>query len=159
MTTEFSLPMPELVDAAQRTIIGHKREYAPDFTGSMDDQWNGFIAEIKSVSERMNEAAFGLLHTNSQTGAVTYMTGVEVTETASCPPGMDIVFLPASRYAVFEHQGAVEDLKLLWEAIFTQWLPTNHANVANGPKLEHYGKWFDKKTNSGQMEIWIPLRS
>ena len=45
-----------------------------------------------------------------------------------------------------------------WRAIY-QWLPTSGYMRARAPDFERYSEDFDARTNSGSVEIWIPVES
>jgi AraC family transcriptional regulator len=72
------------------------------------------------------------------------------------PEGLDVLTIPASRWAVFSAEyGAAEDttpiIQHLWNRVFTEWFPTSGYEAAEGPQLEVYPE--DSKT----VEVWIPV--
>ena len=86
-----------------------------------------------------------------------YMTAVEVERFEELPPGIGKMRVPAAHYAVFSHRGHVSELRGVWEAIWSRWVPTCGYKPAPTPDFERYGEGFDPVTKTGDMEIWFPV--
>ncbi len=88
-----------------------------------------------------------------------YYAGVEV-ENGSIPlQNMELIYIPAQKYAVFTHRGAVKDLSLTNQYIWGTWLPQSGYELAPASDLEIYPAAFRPDDHDSEMELWIPLVS
>lgn len=74
------------------------------------------------------------------------------------PEGFSHLEIPASKWVVFEVNGAMPDaMQKVWKEIFSEWFPTSGYKHAGTPELEVYpdGDPFSPDYYS---EIWIPVR-
>lgn len=73
------------------------------------------------------------------------------------PEGFSHLEIPASKWVVFEVNGAMPDaMQKVWKEIFSEWFPTSGYKHAGTPELEVYpdGDPFSPDYYS---EIWIPV--
>ena len=125
-------------------------------------QWQHFMPRIGNVPGQVGHTAYGLCFMDKE--GVGYLTGVEVSSAAGRPADLDVVSVPAQKYAVFPHRGHVSKLYETLDAIEHQWQPkwgVKAGNTsANGPAFfERYGKGFDPKTGMGDIEVWVPVKA
>ncbi|RNA66919.1 AraC family transcriptional regulator [Alteribacter keqinensis] len=72
--------------------------------------------------------------------------GAAVTQ---APSGNDSVLdVPALTWAVFEAEGAWEEVEDHWQRIYSEWLPSSSCELAQGPEI----------LASKKSEIWIPIK-
>lgn len=88
-----------------------------------------------------------------------YYAGVEVAKDTIAPDGMELIHIPAQKYAVFTHTGGVQDLSLTNQYIWGTWLPQSKHTLAKASDLEIYPSDFDPNDPNGVMEIWVPIES
>jgi AraC family transcriptional regulator len=120
-------------------------------------QWQRFGPYIGNVPGQIGGHAYGVRY-NSDDSGLDYLCGVEVGELSQLPPELSRVRVPANRYAVFTHRGHISAIRSTWHAIWNKWLPKSGHQLADAPDFERYGKEFDAKSGSGEVEIWVPLR-
>jgi AraC family transcriptional regulator len=65
--------------------------------------------------------------------------------------------VPASRYAVFTHDGPIDAIRQTWDAIHREWLPSTTLQPANAPAFERYDTRYNAAAKSGIVEIWFPV--
>ena len=87
-----------------------------------------------------------------------YYAGVEVEKGTTPPEGMELLYIPAQKYAVFTHRGGIKDLSLTNQYIWGTWLPQSGHELAPASDLEVYPAAFNPDVNESEMEIWIPLK-
>ncbi|MBT3982369.1 MAG: helix-turn-helix domain-containing protein [Bacteriovoracaceae bacterium] len=87
-----------------------------------------------------------------------YYAGVEVEKETTPPQGMELIYIPKQKYAVFTHHGGVNDLNLTNQYIWGSWLPQSGHKLAPASDLEVYPAEFKPESDESQMEIWIPLQ-
>ncbi len=88
-----------------------------------------------------------------------YYAGVEVEKGTTPPEGMELLYIPARKYAVFTHRGDIKDLSLTNQYIWATWLPQSGYEVAQASDLEVYSAAFRPDSNESEMELWIPLKN
>jgi Uncharacterized protein conserved in bacteria len=125
--------------------------------GGIPAQWQRFAPYIGNVPGQVGTDAYGVRFNSDDTG-LDYACGVEVSDFSRLPPDLCRVRVPANRYAVFTHSGHVSAIRSTWYAIWNKWLPKSGHQLADAPDFERYGKEFDAKSGSGEVEIWVPLR-
>ncbi len=92
-------------------------------------------------------------------GNVEYMTGLAVSRYPDTMHGFDSLRLSPQTYAVFTHVGHVFDIRRTWKIIFGKWLPASGMQLVDAPQLERYDARFDRDAGTGDIEIWIPVRT
>ena len=88
-----------------------------------------------------------------------YYAGVEVKKESISPLGMELIYIPAQKYAVFTHRGGINDLSLTNQYIWGTWLPQSGYELAPASDLEVYPAAFKPNDQDSEMELWIPLVS
>lgn len=150
---------PRFEDKPALTLVGLQRHYRCDDKSGIPGQWDALLQGITQIGTRVSEAAYGLCMNATET-AFDYFCGVEVPSNSPIPANFATVEIPAQRYAVFQHHGRVERIVDTVHSIFTVWLPRSDCNLTGEPDLiERYSEDFEPVSNSGSVEIWIPIRS
>jgi AraC family transcriptional regulator len=89
-----------------------------------------------------------------------YVTAVEAPSNAASTGDLTVTTLPVTKYAAFPHRGDVTTIHQTVDAAFSKWLPASGYEAAERPQfIERYGEKFDPETSSGDIEVWIPLKS
>lgn len=140
-------------------LVGMKIECTESDTSNIVEVWHQFGPMIVSVPGKVGSLAFGVIwDSHNQDGRFRYMAAVEHEANAPIPDGMQVLEIPAMDYAVFEHDGSLDNLKGTIHAIFSDWVPTAGEKLAVFPSmLEVYGDEFDPQTSSGRIELWVAL--
>jgi AraC family transcriptional regulator len=142
-------------------IAGLRRHFAGP-SDAISRQWNQFAHYLGNIPGQVGRAAYGLCFLQSK--GLDYLSGVEVSSIDSVPPELTWTVIPAQQYAVFSHNAHVSTLRDTLDAIQRDWLPSSgHAAVQPQPGtpsfFERYGEKFDPKTGTGDIEVWVPIRS
>jgi len=155
----LEIPAPRLEDKPALILVGLERRYRCDDKSGIPGQWDAFLQRIAEIGNRVSEVAYGLCMNATET-EFDYFCGVEVPADSPTPPGFATIALAPHRYAVFQHRGRVEEIVDTVHSIFTQWLPQLNCTAAGEPDLiERYSEDFEPVSNSGSVEIWIPIRT
>ena len=125
-------------------------------------QWTRFAAYLGKVPAQVGWVTYGICFPGS--GRFDYLSGVEVSTIESLPPEWSVVEIPAQAYAVFAHEDHVSKLHAAIDTIWRERFPaTGFRALTPGPGqpafFERYGEKFDPKTETGDIEIWIPIQS
>ncbi len=149
---------PRLVDGTPMQIVGISKTYAQQERSAIPDQWKRFAPHVGNIPGQASRVAYGIMF--DAPGGFEYMTGVEVSGAPTLNGDLKQITLPALKYAIFAHHGDVSTLWQTADAAYRDWLPASGHELADQPKLiERYGEKFDPATNSGDIEIWVPLKS
>lgn len=124
---------------------------AGDISG-IPAQWQALNARAHDVE--FGGTAYGISYDMNGSGDFRYLAGVETRKT---PDGMDVVDIPAHRYAVFIHSGHISDLPKTIYTIWNKALPDAGLQPAQAPEFEVYDARFEVETGRGDVEVWVPV--
>jgi AraC family transcriptional regulator len=148
---------PRIEDRGTLLMVGSVGHYKmPDIAG-IPHQWTEFDKHFGKIPGQAGWTAYGVCFNMDGSGRMDYMCGVEVTEDAVPPAGLELIRIEPQLYAVFSHRGHISKIKGTWDAIFQQWCPSSGRKLLPAPQLEVYDERFDPKTGNGVVEIWIPI--
>lgn len=155
-----AFPTPRFVDGPALPLAGFGTRYTPETMGRIPAQWGHFGAQVGQVPGA-GPAAYGLCH-EWRDGSMEYVCAADATPGARLPDGWRHIALPATRYAVFAHEGHVSDMTRVASWILREWLPASGRRMLRGlaggvELVEWYGPKFDPRVGSGDIEFWLPL--
>ena len=154
----IDIPVPRIVSKPSLALVGLLRRYRCDDKSGIPAQWGAFVPRIERISHRISEVAYGVCLNSTET-EFDYFCGVEVPPASESREDFETLALPAQLYAVFAHQGRVEQIVDTVHRIFTLWLPKSGRVVGGVVDLvERYSEDFEPVSNSGNVEIWIPIQ-
>ena len=158
----MALAQPRIVDRGKLTIVGMSERYTPATLTEIPTQWFQFQSRVALATGRVDANAYGVWFDVLRGGGqFTYISGVAVGEFAPVHPQFSRALIPPLRYAVFQHQGAAQEIRSTMDAIVNQWLPQSGrapAQIAGAPDFfEVYSEEFNR-TGSGPIEIWLPIK-
>ena len=162
---EPSLQGPRVEQAGSFLIAGLRRHYTDDRISRIPIQWQQFVSYLGRIPGQVGRATYGVcLNPASGTVGIDYLSGVEVSRSTGLPEDFSVVTISAQRYAVFVHGGHVLQLRDSLDAIWQKRLPESGHEVgfasAESPAFfERYTERFDPRTASGEVELWIPIKS
>jgi AraC family transcriptional regulator len=148
---------PRLVDGGAMLIAGLRERYECLNMSGIPGQWQRFEPRIGTIRGKIGRAAFGVISAGGGNG-IDYLTGVMVSDLAELPADFSHIELPPRRYAVFPHRGHVSTLRQTIHAIWNL-LPQSGHEAATDCFFERYGEGFDPRTGTGDIEVWVPVRS
>lgn len=143
-------------------IVGMADGFNPDTTVHIADLWRRFLPACHAQNLDLN-LSYGVCmaeHTEvaKEPGeSFIYMAGVPVPTTAHTPPAMVSFDIPEGKYAVFTHKGSIKDFPKTVKYIWSTWIPENKHLYREAPDFELYDERFDPRTESGEVDIYIPV--
>lgn len=92
-----------------------------------------------------------------------YMIADDLDEEAAAEKGLEICEIPAHKWAIFPCRGAMPmPLQEINRRIFSEWLPQNQYEIAEGFNIEYYSNPADFKNGMQDSEyyaeIWMPVK-
>ena len=153
------LDPPRIVENPGLLIAGLNERYDHTASASIPSQWQRFTPHIDHVPGQVGHTAYGVVHNSDDSGHADYLTGVEVKDFSTVPAEFSRLKIPSQRYAVFTHKDHISSIRRTWFSIWNKGLPEAGLEATGGPEFERYDERFDGRTGSGEVEIWIPVRS
>lgn len=149
----YSFMEPRFEEKAAFTVIGLEITGPYQEMARIPALWDSLISradEVKFID------TWGVSWDREQD--FTYIAAFEICEESPIPDDMVQRNVAAQRYAVFTHQGKVENLRSTFEYAYKTWLPENglQRNYAV-PFLELYDERWQGNTDESSFEIWLPL--
>lgn len=127
----------------------------------ISEMWGRFNARRGEIAHLSEEAAsLGVCIPTGGGVGLSYMAAVPVTAVAQVPEGMVARTLPAGRYAVFTHKGAVEKMSDTFAYIYGTWMPgQKELEPRHAPDFEYYDLRFDPEhPETSEVDIYIPIK-
>lgn len=121
--------------------------------------WQRFAQHIGHVPGQIGSTAYGVCLNADDNGSFDYVAAVEVRSFGDLPADFTSVRIPGQDYAVFTHREHISTIKGTFVAIWRDWLPNSGREASEGPCFERYDERFDPQTGTGEIEIWVPLKS
>jgi AraC family transcriptional regulator len=149
---------PRFIEARPITLAGLERRYQFGKVEEIPQLWNAFGPQIGHIPNQVGEVAYGVCY-GMDDSSFSYMAAVEVSDRSALPAAFKVLDWPARRYAAFTHSGDVTTLPNTIRHIWREWLPTSGLEVDKELGFfERYGENFDPVTESGDIEVWIPIK-
>jgi len=88
---------------------------------------------------------------------LTYLHGVAVSRDTPVPDDLDVIEVPAGRWAVFRSAGSYpQTLQSTWAATATEWFPSNPWRLRPGPSIVSILERADD-FSTATCELWLPV--
>jgi predicted transcriptional regulator YdeE len=162
MSEKFSV-----VDLPARILVGK----SADFYGAMSPKFNGQevlgpvwgLMQAKRIELGLPEGNLMIGATRPAEGAeaanglLNQFVGCVVDEVPADLLGLDVLELPADKYATYEHVGGMETLVDSIQHFYGELLPEHGCTQRNGLHLEIYDERFDMTSPNSIMTIAAPV--
>jgi len=158
--TEVKLSAPRIERRPAFRVAGVLERHLPPLGASIPAQWQKVNPYFGNVPGAVEGVAYGVCgHCAGEHGESEYMAGMEVTDVAEVPPELDVITIPAQRYARLGHRGHITTIRSTIDAIYAHWLPQSGYRRSQAPYnfIEYYGPDFSGATGLGTVEIWLAL--
>jgi AraC family transcriptional regulator len=92
-------------------------------------------------------------------GHFEYVAGLEVRDEAQVPEGMVLRKVPAHKYAVFAHRGAMDGLRETYAHIYQDWMPQSGLEIATpAMDMEVYTEEFKDFAPDSVFYIYVAVK-
>lgn len=118
-----------------------------------------FMPNIHKMKRADNYVTYGVCEMDPSLpeGHMRYYASAEIARPEDAPPEFAVKRVPAGKYAVFKHVGALEDLRKTYEYINQVWLPKSGYKRADRPDLEVYTHEFHDFQPDSVLYLWVPV--
>lgn len=169
LTVEGSTPMDtRIVDRPAFRLVGHATRIPLIHQGSnphIQQHIRSLPAEehlrLRALSDTEPAGLLAVcddLDPDRREGSeLTYLHGVAVSGDSPAPDGLNLIEVPAGRWAVFHtsgpHPGALQQA---WAATATEWFPANPWRLRPGPEIVAVLQRADD-FSTATCELWLPV--
>lgn len=159
---------PRIEEKKDFYVIGVGKVFERDNTKEIGDLlWPRLMQRFEEIPNKLGQdngsyVTYGvckeLWKENHLEDQFNYCAGVEVKKDSKAPEGMEIIYIPKRKYAIFTHRGGIKELSLTNQYIWSTWLPQSGFELAKSPDLEVYPGNFKPPMNEVPFEIWVPIQ-
>jgi AraC family transcriptional regulator len=156
----------KIVEKESFKVVGVKREFSCVNGENMVEipkMWNDVhIDGTNDLLFKLNngglKGVLGVCVDKRDSGAPLMDYWIAANHVGETPGGLLELEIPASKWGVFEVNGAMPDaMHKAWKEIFSEWFPSNQYEHAGTPDLEVYSEG-NPSSPDYYSEIWIPLK-
>ncbi|MFT5892191.1 MAG: AraC family transcriptional regulator, partial [Dokdonia sp.] len=85
--------------------------------------------------------------------------GVAVQNRLKVPEEMEVLTIPAGKWAVFQYQGVASGFYKMAQYIYEEWLPKSEHQLDHRPHFEYMSPdYLGPMHPEATEEVWIPLK-
>ena len=147
----------ETTDILKLACISQAYDTGTELVG-IPDQWQTAMSYASAFPYLLSGPRYGVCDMNEETRIMTYSCGFAIDKGMDIPPEMDAQTIQPAEYAVFRHNGHVSLISETFEAIFELWLPNSPYEPTGAPELEVYSEDFNPFSETGVVEVWVPVK-
>jgi AraC family transcriptional regulator len=155
----MKLDPPRFETGRTLLVAGLGERYSFETNHGIPLQWQRFMPYIGNIPGQVGSVAYGVCCNSDGAGNFEYITGIEVSSFDELPGELRRVRIPGQRYAVFTHRDHISTMRGTVYTIWNKWLPASGHDAADAPDFERYDDRFDPQTGTGEVEIWLPIKS
>ena len=127
--------------------------------------WQRFMPRRKEVSHTLNMDLYSIQVFSKSyweqfnpSATFTKWVGVPVSQIDRVPIDMDVMIIPAGRYAVFTFVGNEQMAPAFFEKIYGEWLPNSIYDLDDRPHFEILGTKYKRSDPTSEETVWIPIK-
>lgn len=168
MTTLLNDGLEYRFEHGDTLLIAGLRRQQP-FTNihqNIPQQWQAFTQHILAsgvlhsytlhADPSTTPVTYGIICGSTDT-SMEYMCGIEVASLERISADIGRVIITPQNYVVFSYQGPITGIGAAWQAILHTHLPSVALISAQRPAFERYDHRYNSSTNTGLVEIWLPI--
>lgn len=155
---------PKFVDFPGASVVGMGKAYShDDAPREIPGLWKNFVGWCNAQALPLNRS-FGVCLNEHPSIPKTagadfvYIAAVPTAKEEEEAPNTVRCDLAPGRYAVFTHRGSISDFPQTLQAVWDEWVPAHQDIYRPAPAFEYYDERFDSATNSGEVDIYVPVK-
>lgn len=156
---------PKIVERPMELAIGMGASFKEGDFDKIHALWTDFLQRKHEIKDARKGFALGICGPTiagiekAPDDTFVYMAALPVRDTGSVPEGMVLCEIPSGRYAAFTHRGKLSDLPQTVKFIWGTWLPqSEYEYIETQPDFELYDDRFDSASETGEIDIYVPIR-
>jgi len=157
---------PNIIDFPETRLVGSRlrMSFVNDRTSEL---WRGFLGVRPTIAGRVGSDSFSVKvydvsHSFSQFDPAAEFdkwAAVAVGDDADVPDELEILVIPAGKYAEFIHVGPASAAPRTFGYIFGEWLPASGFELDLRPHFEILPERYDPFDEKATELVLIPIRS
>lgn len=157
---------PEIIDFPETRLIGFRvrTSFVNDRTSEL---WRGFRAVRPAIAGRVGSDSFSVKVYDASYSFSEFdpaaefdkWAAVAVGDGADVPDELEILVIPAGKYAEFIHVGPASAAPKTFGYIFGEWLPASGFELDLRPHFEILPEGYDPFASDATERVLIPIRS
>ena len=152
------LPDPEFTEMPEQRLVALSRQFTLETRTDIPAMWNDFWSRDWDLPGEQEAAAYGVSYGMTPDGHFSYAVGLLFKPTPeNIPADACYVDLSAGQYAVFRQQGPVTEIPLMFDTIFSTWLPHSGCQPREAAVFERYPFSDEASAENMSYEIWVPV--
>ena len=150
---------PTYVSLPAFTVVG-MRYFGKNEHLEISELWGRANQKLHLVKNVCKDAAFGVCTTvpGAAPGEFEYVAGLQVSKVEDLPDGFVVREVPAHKYAVFTHVGALEKLRDTYNYIYQVWANQPGNQLAGDVDFEYYDADFKDFAPDSRFYIYVPVK-
>ncbi|MEN9335656.1 MAG: hypothetical protein RLZZ500_643 [Bacteroidota bacterium] len=153
---------PKIVWVPESHFVGLSRSFS-FLNYQVGELWQSFMPRRHEIQNTVNSNLYNVQvnpeNYNFDPATVFQKWAVKaVPATDNLPEGMQVLTIPAGKYAVFTYRGDGSNVADFFRAIYSQWLPQAGLQWENRPQFEVLGEQYKKSSPDSEELIYIPIR-
>lgn len=155
---------PHMVHRESETVIGMADGFREGEHDAIGKLWHDFMPRSGEVQNAKPGYRVGVCfdkhpEVNLDPGETfVYMAAAPVTSLGAVPQGMVAFSVPAQKYAVFTHKGALDSVEETVKHIWGTWAPSNPGVAKkDAPLIEIYDERFKLNSSDSEFDILVPV--
>ena len=125
--------------------------------------WDKFNQRFKEIKNVVNPyACLGIcpyveMENFDENSKFDYIAGMIVKNFDHIPEEMITIEIPAQKYAVITHKGALSALMNTYQYLHGEWLQNSEYKTAKLPEIEWYDERFEFNSENSELDIYLPI--
>ncbi|MCA9623647.1 MAG: GyrI-like domain-containing protein, partial [Myxococcales bacterium] len=159
-------PAPVLEERGELSMVGLATTFfgvdseRNNIASEIPALWAAFLPRLEEIPHRVPGTCYGVIRqAEADSERLEYVAAMEVSSLGPLPEGMVAARIAASRYARFDHRGAVAELDHTVSYAYSTWLLGSGMRHTYGPDLEIYGADYHPTSAESLIHYAIPVAS
>jgi AraC family transcriptional regulator len=150
---------PKIVERQAFHVVGMTQRFTPGKIDGIPALWDRFILRAGEIEGIVPGVHYGIGADDRRPGdpGFLYTAGAGVTSLGPVPEGMNVITVPAGRYAVFTHRGPVTHFAKTIVSVWNHWLPASGHKARHAPDFECYDARFKMNSPDSEVDLYIPI--
>lgn len=145
---------PEIKEHGEVLVRGISREIIFDDYSSAAKLWGNYFSEFGYDHDVSYGVCEGTTANGVPVNRLLYLAGHAVSDDHEG----DAVKIGGGSYAVFTHEGRLENIKTTLQYIWQAWVAKTKLQLRDAPDFEVYDQDFDEEKLEGRITLWIPIK-
>ena len=163
INTQVSLE-PQIIQKPAMTLIGMRTRFygvesdKNNIADKLPPLWDVFLARRSEVDHMIAGVGYGVVQQSvDDTDELEYLAATPVHCVDKIPQDMEVLKLPAAKYARFSHRGLAREINNTVNYVYSNWLLTSGHRHTNEADIEVYGEFYQPDSEHSLIHYEIPI--